>query len=145
MYPALPAPHRERLAGINAKPVQVGIAVGGGEFRPGEPAPWKLTPAVGDVFAAEDTQAQHFRWRQIGAELVIKVAAGRRDEDVSVAPLHPIVDGYGSFFQRDWNPSACPGTRGSANPLFHMSRKMAGHQAPRRALLIPVALALKGP
>src|ERR1700722_18198912 len=55
IYPALLAPHREGLAGINAKPVKTGVPAFRGKFCSDEPATGKFTPAVGHVFAAENT------------------------------------------------------------------------------------------
>src|ERR1700722_2980874 len=61
IYPALLAPDGERLAGINAKPVQACVPAFRGKFRSDEPVTGKFAPAVGHVFATENTQAQHFR------------------------------------------------------------------------------------
>jgi hypothetical protein len=60
MNPSLLAPYRERLAGFDAKPVQICVAAFRGKPGPGEPATGKFFPAVGHVFTAENTKSQHF-------------------------------------------------------------------------------------
>ena len=92
MYPALPAPFGERLTGIDTKTVQAGFGLFRRKSGPGEPATRKFTLAVGHVFAAENTQAQHLWRRKLWAEVWIKIASSRCDENVSIAPLHSIVD-----------------------------------------------------
>ena len=101
MYPALAAPHRERLAGSNAKKIYACVGLIWAEFGPGEPTTRKFVSAVGHVFSTEHTKAQHFRWREIRPEAWIKVAPDRRDENVPITLLHPIIHSNGSLLHRD--------------------------------------------
>jgi hypothetical protein len=84
MDPALLAPHRERLAGRNAEEIHLGVRAFRREFGLREPARRKLVAAVGHVFSAEDSKAQHFRRRKIGIKVRVKAAAGRGDENVAI-------------------------------------------------------------
>ena len=59
-----------------------------------EPARGKFLPAVGHVLAAEDTERQHFLRCQLGFELRIEISPDRFRQDVTVAPLHLVVDDH---------------------------------------------------
>src|SRR5580698_7574736 len=61
--PALVAPHRQRLAGIDAEIVERLVAVFPGEPGVRKPALRKFLAAVGHVLAAEHAEAKHFRRR----------------------------------------------------------------------------------
>ena len=117
MYPALPAPHRKRLAGGNAKKIHACVGLFRGELGSGEPALRKLIPAVGHVFSTEHAKAQHFRWRKIRPEAWIKVAPSGRDENVPVTLLHPIIHSDGSLLHLGQDPLSKPRYRGVANKV----------------------------
>src|SRR5690606_25799120 len=57
--PALAAPFRQRLAGVDAEIVERAVAACGCEFGPREPGRGKLVPAIGEVAAAEDAELEH--------------------------------------------------------------------------------------
>jgi hypothetical protein len=101
MDPALLAPHREWLAGGNAEEINLGVRTFRREFCLREPARRKLVPAIGHVFSAEDTEAQHFWRREFGAEVRVKIAANRCNESVPITPLHPVIHDDGSLLHRD--------------------------------------------
>ena len=101
VYPALPAPHRERLAGGYTKKIHACVGFFRGELGSCEPAMRKLILAVGHVLSTEHAKAQHFRWRKVRPEAWIEVAPNRRDENVPVTPLHPVVHSDGSLLHRD--------------------------------------------
>src|SRR5882672_6223787 len=115
MYPALAAPHRERLAGSNTKKIHACVGLLWGEFGPGEPTTRKLLPAVGHVFSTEHAKAQHLGWSEIRPEAWIKVAPDGRDENIPITLLHPIIHGYGSLLHRDRILFLKPLRRGMAN------------------------------
>ena len=91
MDPALGAPDRQWLAGIDAEAVQRAVAPAGGKLRAGEPAARKLVARVGHVLAAEDAEPQHLLRRQFGLELGVEMRADRRDALIAIALLHPVV------------------------------------------------------
>jgi hypothetical protein len=108
MYPALPAPHRERLAGRNPEEVHLGVRAFRGELYPSEPTGRKLVPAIGHVFSAEDAEAQHFRRLKFGAEVWVKIAADGCNENVPITLLHPVIHDDSSLLQRDNAPFWVP-------------------------------------
>ena len=98
--PALLAPHRQRLAGIDAEIVQRTVVMLFRELGAHESVLWKFLGAVSHIFAAEHAEPQHLGWRQVGAEVGIEFAADRLRQLVVIAALHLIVDGNGFIFQR---------------------------------------------
>ena len=111
--PALAAPHRKRLAGRNPEEVHPGVGTFRGELCPREPTGRKLAPAIGQVFSAEDAEAQHFRRREVGAKVRFKITANRCNDNVPIALLHPVIHDDGSLLHRDSVPFL------SANPECH--------------------------
>ena len=101
MYPTLAAPHRERLAGRNPEEVHPGVGAFRGELCPREPTGRKLVPAIGQVFSAEDAEAQHFRRREFRTEVRVKIAADGCNENVPITLLHPVIDDDGSLLHRE--------------------------------------------
>src|ERR1700761_2792586 len=93
--PALLAPHRQRLAGIDAEIIQRAVALSAGKLGAGKPAFREFLAAVGHVFAAEHAEAEHLRRRQFGTEVGRKIPPGRRGKRVVIAALHAVVDGDG--------------------------------------------------
>ncbi len=96
MKPALLAPFRKRLAGINAEIVERWIAATWRELGAFEPRQRELVAAIGHVPAAEHTKPKHFGRREVGFELRIEVATNRLDKFVAIVPLHPIINSYRS-------------------------------------------------
>src|SRR5688572_16889432 len=66
--PTVSAPHRERLRCVDAETIQTRIAPLRTQLRTGKPARGELAAAVGHVFAAEHTKAQHLLRRQFRRE-----------------------------------------------------------------------------
>jgi hypothetical protein len=127
VYPALAAPHRERLAGRNPEEVHLGVCVVRGELCLREPTGRKLVPAIGQVFSAEDAEAQHFRRREFGAEVGVKIAANGCNENVPITPLHPVIHDDGSLLHRDSAPFLgavleCNGWEGSTKSGINMPK-----------------------
>ena len=57
-----------------------------------KPALGKLSAAIGHVFAAEDSEPQHFARRELRGETGIEVPADWLGEEIDVAALHLVVD-----------------------------------------------------
>src|SRR5579863_1722575 len=98
--PALAAPDRQRLAGIDAEIVQRLVARFFRELGARKPARRKFLAAISHVLTAEHTEPQHLRGREIGAKFRIEVSAGGRGQFVTVAALHLVGDGDDFAFQR---------------------------------------------
>jgi hypothetical protein len=75
MDPALAAPFRERLAGVDAEIIQRAVARFAGKLSAREPGSWKFLSTIGQVFAAKHTEAKHFSGRQLRPEFGIEIAA----------------------------------------------------------------------
>jgi hypothetical protein len=95
--PPFATPFGERLAGGYAEVIQRWIRVGSREFCARKPAPWKFIFAISHIFAAENTKAEHFGWREFGTEFRVKVAPNRFNARVLVSSLHSVIDRYSSF------------------------------------------------
>src|SRR5262245_32523010 len=98
--PTLLAPHRQRLAGVDAEEVERAVAAARGQLGAGEPVFGKLLAGIGHVLAAEDAKPQHLLRRELGSELRVEIAADRRGPQVAVALLHLVVhdDGRSAHF-----------------------------------------------
>src|SRR5262245_19039531 len=92
MDPSIPAPNRERLAGVFSEIVQGAVSARWGELGTLKPAPRELFGAVGHVLAAEHAEPKHLGRRQVRAEFRIKAPACSCRKLVTVAFLHPVVD-----------------------------------------------------
>src|SRR5262249_18552732 len=100
MDPTLLAPHRQRLAGVDAEEVERAVAAARGQLGAGEPALWKLLAGIGPVLAAEGAEPQHLLRGELGSELRVEIAADRCGPQVAVALLHRVVhnDGTSAHF-----------------------------------------------
>lgn len=61
------------------------------ELRPVEPIIGKLASTIGEVLPAEDAQAQHLLWHELGIEALIEMPSRRLQEIVLVTMLHEVV------------------------------------------------------
>src|SRR5262245_31052128 len=97
--PTLPAPLRERLAGIDAVIIERTIAGGRCQLGMLEPACREFFPAIRHVFSAEDSQREQLSRRQLRLEFGIEVSAQRCDKFVAISLLHAVIhdDVSGSF------------------------------------------------
>src|SRR5262245_38176520 len=95
--PALVAPHRQRLAGVDAEEVERAVAAARGQLGTAKPALRKLLAGIRHVFAAEDTEPQHLLRRELGSELRVEIAPDRRGPHVAVALLHTVLHDDGTF------------------------------------------------
>src|SRR5690606_41484974 len=59
MYPAIIAPCRQWLTGIDAEVIERAVGVPGRELGPSEPGGRKLVLAIGQILPAEDHELQH--------------------------------------------------------------------------------------
>src|SRR5262245_3919009 len=92
MEPPIPAPNRQRLAGVYSEIVQGAVSVRWGELGALKPVLREFPGAVGHVLAAEHTEPKHLGRRQVRAEFRIKAPARSDRKPVTVAFLHPVVD-----------------------------------------------------
>src|SRR5258705_9601962 len=88
MQPALLAPDRERLTGVDAEEIERAVAPLGRELGAGEPALRKFLARVGHVLAAEHAERQHLKRGQLRIELGIEMAARWRAPHIAIARLH---------------------------------------------------------
>src|SRR5262245_7885335 len=84
MNPAVVAPHRERLAGVDSKKIEGAIAPARRELGTRKPRRRKLLARVGHVLAAEHPELQHLLRRELRLEFGIEVAAHRCREGVAI-------------------------------------------------------------
>lgn len=69
-----------------------GAAVCAKRARPRARTRGKLVTTIGEVFAADHAEFQHLLRRQIGPELRLEIAPGRRRQYIAVASLHLVTD-----------------------------------------------------
>jgi len=62
--------------------------------RSTKPVLRKLIPAIGHIFAAENTHFQQLLWCQFRQKSRVKIFPGRFNQVVHVVFLHPIIDDY---------------------------------------------------
>ena len=98
MDPALAAPLRQRLAGIDAEIVQRAVAPVAGELGAREPVAGNSLRQSVMYLPPKTPSAQHLRRRQFGPEVGIEIAAAGADQHIAIAALHLVVDGDASFF-----------------------------------------------
>jgi hypothetical protein len=90
--PSLPAPNRQRLAGIHAEEVERAVSMPYGQLGPGEPAFRKLLARICHVLTAKHAKPKQLPRRQFGSKLRIEIPPNRGAEHVTVVLLHPVVD-----------------------------------------------------
>jgi hypothetical protein len=78
MYPALMAPDRQRLTGIDAEVVQGAVAPRWRQPGSREPARRKLLAAIRHVLAAEHAKCEHFLRSKLGAEFGVEILSSPR-------------------------------------------------------------------
>jgi hypothetical protein len=94
MYPALLAPNRQGLAGINTEEIRVQVVSFRAEFRSYEPASRKFVPAVSHILATENAQLKHFPWAQFWFEFDVKTSSSRLCQLIAVAGLHFVLNDH---------------------------------------------------
>jgi hypothetical protein len=92
MNPAFLPPVGQRLGGIDTEEIEIGVAAFCIELGFLEPVGRKLTAAIGEVLAAENTHRQQLLRRQFRSEPLTEIPTDRRTELVAVALLHSVVD-----------------------------------------------------
>lgn len=85
MDPSLRAPGTERLACVDAKPIQGMVAAAWRKSGLYEPACRKLGTAIGHVFATEHAEREHFGWREVRAKLRTEGAAFRHAQQIAIS------------------------------------------------------------
>src|SRR5271156_5394647 len=92
MYPSFLSPNREGLACVNAEVIEGAVAVGERQLSVRKPAGRKFIAAVRHVLAAEYAEGEHLLRRKLGAKFWIEIASDWFGEDVTISPLHRVVD-----------------------------------------------------
>ena len=92
--PAFFPPDCERLRCVDSEIVQVRIVTLGTQLGTGKPARRELRGTISHIPSAENAECQHLLGRQLGLELRIEIASDRFCPEVTVAPLHLVVDDY---------------------------------------------------
>jgi hypothetical protein len=92
MDPALPAPYRKRLTGVDTEIIEGAVTAPGGQLRASKPARRELLLAIGHVLATEYSKRQHLFGSKIRTKLRIEVASYGVREKVRIAPLHSVID-----------------------------------------------------
>jgi hypothetical protein len=94
VYPTFASPFGQGLAGVNLEEVEHGVLFVGAQLGAREPFFGEFGLAIGHVFAAEDAEAEHLLWGELGLEVGVEVFAGGFGALVGVVFLHLVVDDY---------------------------------------------------
>ena len=92
MDPAFLAPDGERLTGVQAEKVEFGVVPVMTEIGVFEPSSRKLLLTIGQIFAAKNSQSQHFGRCEFRIKFRVKVPAHRLGQGIDIMLLHQVVD-----------------------------------------------------
>ena len=98
--PALLAPIREWLRGVDAKAIQFWITPFRAQLGVLKPISGELGKAIGHVLSAENSKLKHLLWAQGWLKVLVKILPLWFAENVTIVRLHEIVHEDGSVERR---------------------------------------------
>src|SRR4029077_17652081 len=90
--PPFPAPHRERLRGIDAEEIDLGSVTLGTEPALGKPVVTNARLTVCHVFAAKNSEPEHLFRGQLRSKPRGKILSSGFRQEILITALHPVVD-----------------------------------------------------
>lgn len=90
--PAFLAPIRQRLRSVDAEVIELGVVAFMAQLCIGKPIRREFVPAIGHVFAAEDSQFEHLLGGQLRLEFGVKVLPLRFGKIIHIVFLHEVVN-----------------------------------------------------
>ena len=96
--PAVFSPQRQRLRGIDAEKIQLGVVPLGAEAGLVEPLGREFGLAVGHVFATKHAQREQLFGSKLRAKIRMEILSLRLGHEIDVALLHEVIDDDSPLF-----------------------------------------------